>query len=81
MHTPYLGFTLDTLGNLPEALNRRPTMNLFSRFVSWVFDASDSTHLSDAEVYLSGAVDLNDLERRMRELDTRRPIGPFGLNA
>jgi hypothetical protein len=56
-------------------------MNLFSRFVSWVFDASDSARLSDAEVYLSGAVDLNDLERRMRELDTRRPIGPFGLNA
>jgi hypothetical protein len=56
-------------------------MNLLSRFVSWVFEASDRSHLSDAEAYLSDAVDLRDLERRMRELDTRRPIGPFGLNA
>ena len=55
-------------------------MNILSRLVSWIFDASDN-HRSDAEAYLSGAVDLNDLERRMRELDTRRPIGPFGLNA
>ena len=56
-------------------------MKLLSRFVSWIFDASESVHLSEAEAYLSGSVDLNDLERRMRELDTRRPIGPFGLNA
>ena len=69
------------MGQPPGSLNRRPTMNLLSRLVSWVFDASDSAHLSDAEAYLSGAVDLNDLERRMRELDERRPIGPFGLNA
>jgi hypothetical protein len=56
-------------------------MNLLSRFVGWIFDASQSTTTSEAEDYLSHAVDLNDLERRMRELDARRAIGPFGLNA
>ena len=56
-------------------------MNILSRFVSWVFDASDNSPGSEGEAYLADAVDMNDLERRMRELDARRSIGPFGLNA
>jgi hypothetical protein len=56
-------------------------MNLISRFVSWIFEAGDNALGSDGEAYLCGAVDMIDLERRMRELDARRDIGPFGLNA
>jgi hypothetical protein len=66
---------------IPRFFEPPLAMNLLSRFVGWIFDASRSTTTSEAEDYLSHAVDLNDLERRMRELDARRAIGPFGLNA
>ena len=56
-------------------------MNLLSRFVDWVFDASRSGLTPDAEAYLARAVDISDLERRMRALDEHRAIGPFGMNA
>ena len=56
-------------------------MDFLSRLVSWVFDAGNNTLGSDSEAYLADAVDMNDLERRMRELDARRDIGPFGQNA
>jgi hypothetical protein len=56
-------------------------MNLLSRFVSWLFDPDYATAQAAAEAYLSQAVDMNDLEYRMRQLDARRTPGPFGLNA
>lgn len=56
-------------------------MNLLSRFFDWIFDADASGDGGEVEAYLSEAVDLNDLEYRMRQLDRRRSIGPFGLNA
>jgi len=56
-------------------------MNLIHDFLSWVFDARTHDTPEADERYLSGSVDMFDLERRMREIDQRRAIGPFGLNA
>jgi len=56
-------------------------MNPVSQFISWIFDPSDPPADAAAEAFLAQAVDVYDLERRMRELDRQRPIGPFGLNA
>ena len=58
----------------------RHTMNLLSRLVDWIFDSSDSSTTAASEAYLAEAVDLHDLERRMRVLDQRRSFGPFGQN-
>ena len=59
----------------------RANMNLIHDFLSWVFDARTHDTPEADERYLSGSVDMFDLERRMREIDQRRAIGPFGLNA
>jgi Protein of unknown function (DUF3563) len=56
-------------------------MNLISQFFSWIFDPSDASTDPAAEDFLAQAVDLHDLERRMRQLDRQRGVGPFGLNA
>jgi hypothetical protein len=56
-------------------------MNLLSRLVDGIFDSSDSSTNAATEAYLAEAVDLHDLERRMRALDQRRSFGPFGQNA
>jgi len=56
-------------------------MSLISQFISWIFDPSDPPTDAAAEAFLAQAVDLHDLERRMRQLDRQRHIGPFGLNA
>jgi Protein of unknown function (DUF3563) len=56
-------------------------MNLISRFIGWIFDPSDSPTDPAAEAFLAQSIDLNDLERRMRQLDRQRHVGPFGLNA
>ena len=55
-------------------------MNLISRLVGWIFDADDSATDRQAEAYLAEAVDIVDLERRMRLLDQRRAVGPFAQN-
>jgi len=56
-------------------------MNLIHDFISWVFEAHTPDTPEADERYLSGSADMFDLERRMREIDQRRSIGPFGLNA
>lgn len=55
-------------------------MNLITAFIAWVFDPQPTTQERD-ERYLAAAVDMADLERRMRMLDERRPAGPFGQGA
>jgi len=55
-------------------------MNLIKTFISWIFDPYPSTQERD-EQFLAGAADMADLERRMRMLDERRPVGPFGQGA
>jgi Protein of unknown function (DUF3563) len=56
-------------------------MNLISQFISWIFDPSDPVADPAAEAFLAQAIDLHDLERRMRQLDRQRGVGPFGWNA
>lgn len=55
-------------------------MNLFTAFIAWIFDPQPTSQERD-ERYLASAVDMADLERRMRLLDERRPAGPFGQGA
>jgi len=55
-------------------------MNLIAHFIAWIFDSHPTSQERD-ERYLSAAVDLVDLEHRIRILDERRPAGPFGLSA
>jgi Protein of unknown function (DUF3563) len=55
--------------------------NLVSQFIDWIFAPGDPDIDTRAEAFLAQAVDLHDLERRMRDLDRQRRIGPFGLNA
>lgn len=55
-------------------------MNILANFISWIFDSQPTTQEGD-ERYLCGAVDIADLERRMRMLDERRSVGPFGQGA
>ena len=56
-------------------------MNLISSFIAWVFDPQQVNTQDRDERYLAESVDVCDLERRMRHLDQRRPIGPFAQNA
>ena len=56
-------------------------MNLLSQILGWIFDADQSNAQHRDESYIAGSADLYELEARMRELDRRRPFGPFGLNA
>ena len=56
-------------------------MNLISRLIDWIFDPHEPSADADAEAFLAQSVDLHDLERRMRELDRRRAVGPLGMNA
>jgi len=56
-------------------------MNLITAFIAWVFDARHVNTQSRDEKYLAEAVDICDLERRMRALDQHSAIGPFGQNA
>ena len=56
-------------------------MNLIAAFIAWVFDPQQVNTQDRDDKYLAEAVDICDLERRMRVLDQRRPFGPFGQNA
>ena len=56
-------------------------MNPITAFIAWIFDPQQVNVQSRDEKYLAEAVDIGDLERRMRVLDERRPFGPFGQNA
>jgi hypothetical protein len=58
-------------------------MNLFTAFIAWIFDPQPLSKEPQErdERYLAAAVDMADLERRMRLLDERRPTGPFGQGA
>jgi len=56
-------------------------MNFISHFISWIFDADQSNSQQRDEAYIAESADLYELEFRMRQLDRRRPFGPFGLNA
>jgi len=56
-------------------------MNMIPAFIAWVFDPQPNDQQDRDERYLAGSVDVCDLERRMRSLDQRRSIGPFGQNA
>lgn len=52
-------------------------MHYLSDFFSWIFDPAPLAAQRRAEQYLSQAVDLCDLERRMRLLDQNRGFGPY----
>ena len=56
-------------------------MNLIAALFGWIFDPQQVNLRDRDEEYLADAVDICDLERRMRVLDERRPFGPFGQNA
>ena len=56
-------------------------MNLIAALIGWIFDPQQNNLQERDEKYLAEAVDICDLERRMRAIDERRPFGPFGLNA
>jgi Protein of unknown function (DUF3563) len=56
-------------------------VNLISKLIGWIFDADQSNAQQRDESYIAESADLYELESRMRELDRRRPFGPFGLNA
>lgn len=56
-------------------------MKLLAKIFDWVFDPGYIHTQAYVDDYLSRAVDMTDLERRMRVLDERRPFGPFGMNA
>lgn len=56
-------------------------MSLISILVNLVFTPAQASAYDADTDYLSQAVDMTDLERRMRALDQRQPFGPFGLNA
>ena len=56
-------------------------VNLISQFIGWIFDADQNNIQQRDEAYIAESTDLYELESRMRELDRRRPFGPFGLNA
>ena len=56
-------------------------MNLLAALLSWIFDPQQVNAQDRDDKYLAEAVDICDLERRMRTLDERRPFGPFGQNA
>lgn len=55
-------------------------MNILSPLIAWIFDPHPTSQGRD-ERYLAESVDMVDLERRMRQLDERRPVGPFGQGA
>jgi hypothetical protein len=56
-------------------------MNLIASFFAWIFDPQQANAQDLDDKYLADAVDICDLERRMRAIDERRPFGPFGQNA
>jgi Protein of unknown function (DUF3563) len=56
-------------------------VNFISQFIGWIFDAEQNNSQQRDEAYIAESADLYELESRMRELDRRRPFGPFGLNA
>ena len=56
-------------------------MNLISHFLNWLFEPREALSSAGDDAYLAAAVDMNDLERRMRQLDRGPAFGPFGLNA
>jgi hypothetical protein len=56
-------------------------VNLISKFIGWIFDADQNNAQQRDESYIAASADLYELESRMRELDRRRPFGPFGMNA
>jgi hypothetical protein len=56
-------------------------LNALSKFIGWIFDADHSNAQQRDEAYIAASADLYELEVRMRQIDRRRPIGPFGLNA
>jgi Protein of unknown function (DUF3563) len=60
---------------------RAHPVNLLSQFLGWIFDADQNNTQQRDDSYIAGSADLYELEARMRELDRRRPFGPFGLNA
>jgi hypothetical protein len=56
-------------------------LNPISKLIGWIFDAEQNNTEQRDEAYIAASADLYELEARMRELDRRRPFGPFGLNA
>ena len=56
-------------------------MNLISHFLNWLFEPREAFSSAGDDAYLAAAVDMNDLERRMRQLDRGSAFGPFGFNA
>jgi hypothetical protein len=56
-------------------------LNALNKFIGWIFDADQSNTQQRDEAYLAESADLYELEVRMRQIDRRSPIGPFGLNA
>jgi hypothetical protein len=63
---PYLDFE----AVIERARNQRneEIRSLFGRFFAWIRTVFETTRRSDADRFLSGATDLADLERRMRDL-------------
>ena len=64
---------------MPRSL--KSTMNLIAHFLNWLFEPREGFSSSRDDAYLAAAVDMNDLERRMRQLDRGPSFGPFGYNA
>jgi hypothetical protein len=56
-------------------------LNPISKLIGWIFDAEQNNTQQRDEAYIAASADLYELEYRMRQIDRRSPIGPFGLNA
>jgi len=63
---PY--FDLQALIERARRQRNEEVRRLSSRFFGWIRTAFARTRQSDVDRFLSGATDLADLERRMREL-------------
>ena len=56
-------------------------MNAISKLIAWIFDAEHNNSQHRDEAYIAESADLYELEYRIRQLDRRRPFGPFAQNA
>ena len=55
-------------------------MKLINAFIAWIFDPHPNSQERD-DLYLAGAADMADLERRSPTLGERGPAGPLGEGA
>ena len=60
---------------------RSTRLNALSKLIAWIFDAEQNNSQQRDEAYIAESADLYELEYRIRQLDRRRPFGPFAQNA